>query len=146
MPVVRNPQFNFKEGFCWNNVLNPLARLLKAKMKTKAVNDVGSMSLSSVIQSVPNFYFVALLNSNLMFDYYREYINCTVNIQINDIKQLPIVIPSEQQCEYIRPLFQRAVLLKKDIVSSGESENYIQNELSKIELKIDNYVYELYHI
>lgn len=115
-------------------------------MKTKAVNDVGSMSLSSVIQSVPNFYFVALLNSNLMFDYYREYINCTVNIQINDIKQLPIVIPSEQQCEYIRPLFQRAVLLKKDIVSSGESENYIQNELSKIELKIDNYVYELYHI
>ncbi|AVM54583.1 Eco57I restriction-modification methylase domain-containing protein [Capnocytophaga sp. oral taxon 864] len=29
MPVVRNPQYYFKEGFCWTNVLNPQARLLK---------------------------------------------------------------------------------------------------------------------
>ncbi|WP_232755725.1 Eco57I restriction-modification methylase domain-containing protein [Capnocytophaga sputigena] len=38
MPVVRNPQFYFKEGFCWTNVLNPQARLLKTKLKVKSVN------------------------------------------------------------------------------------------------------------
>lgn len=93
MPVVRNPQFYFKEGFCWTNVLNPNARLLKTKLKTKSVNDVGSMSLISVVTAIPNFYFVILLNSELLFGYYREFINVTVNIQINDIRQLPIIIP-----------------------------------------------------
>ncbi len=66
--------FYFKEGFCWTNVLNPQARLLKAKMKVKSVNDVGSMSLSSCVDGVPNFYFVSLLNSELLFNYYREYV------------------------------------------------------------------------
>ena len=49
MPVVRNPQFYFREGFCWNNVLNPKARLLKAKLKLASVNDVGSMSLMPIM-------------------------------------------------------------------------------------------------
>lgn len=34
-----------KEGFCWNNLLNPNARLLKVKLKGESVNDVGSMSV-----------------------------------------------------------------------------------------------------
>ena len=41
--------YYFKEGFCWTNILNPQARLLKAKLKHKSVNDVGSMSLSSIV-------------------------------------------------------------------------------------------------
>jgi hypothetical protein len=104
MPVVRNPQFYFREGFCWTNILNPNARLLKAKMKNKSVNDVGSMSLSSIVDYLPNYYIVTLLNSELLFDYYREYINCTVNIQINDIRQLPIIIPTNKQLDICSPL------------------------------------------
>ena len=78
--------FFFKEGFCWTNVLNPLARLIKVKIKSASVNDVGSMALSSVVSIVPNYYLVTRLNSNLLFDYYREYVNCTVNVQFNDIR------------------------------------------------------------
>ena len=84
-----------KEGFCWNNLLNPNARLLKVKLKGESVNDVGSMSLYTT-NILSNKYIVALLNSNVLFDYYREFINCSVNIQVNDIKQLPIIIPTKE--------------------------------------------------
>ena len=91
-------------GFCWNNVLNPNARLLKAKMKSAPVNDVGSMSLTTLLTNIPNYYFVSILNSDYIFDYYREFINCTVNIQINDIRQVPIVIPVRQELEKLEQL------------------------------------------
>jgi hypothetical protein len=48
MPVVRNAKFYFKEGFCWNNVLNPNAELIKCRLKQASVNDVASMSLYPV--------------------------------------------------------------------------------------------------
>jgi hypothetical protein len=80
-------------------IVNPQAHLLKAK----AVNDVDSMSFSSIINAVPNYYLVILLNSELLFDYYREYINCTVNFQINDIRQLPILMPTNEQLNTCKP-------------------------------------------
>ena len=129
--------FYFREGFCWTNILNPNARLLKAKLKQKSVNDVGSMSLSSIIDKVPNYYLITLLNSNILFDYYREFINVTVNIQINDIRQLPIIIPNQAVLEKIKLLFDEIVELKK--------QNY-NDKINDIEMKINNIVNTLYGI
>lgn len=140
MPVVRNPQFYFKEGFCWNNVLNPLARLLKVKMKSASVNDVGSMSLSSLLSTVPNYYIITLLNSNLLFDYYREYLNCTVNIQINDIRQMPIFIPSREDLGQIHELFLKAYAIKKN------SNDEQLSELRQVETAMDKLVGTLYGV
>ena len=129
--------FYFREGFCWTNILNPNARLLKAKLKQKSVNDVGSMSLSSIIDKVPNYYLITLLNSNILFDYYREFINVTVNIQINDIRQLPIIIPNQAVLEKIKLLLDEIVELKK--------QNY-NDKINDIEMKINNIVNILYGI
>ena len=107
MPVVRNPQFYFREGFCWNNILNPQARLLKVKLKQASVNDVGSMSLMTVETNISNRYIIGLLNSNLIFDYYRVFINCTVNIQINDLRQIPIMIPTLEDLHRIVSLVDK---------------------------------------
>lgn len=138
--------FFFKEGFCWNNVLNPNARLLKAKMKSSSVNDVGSMSLSSLSDFVPNFYLVCLLNSELLFDYYREFINCTVNIQINDIRQIPVIIPSKDNLEKLRPDFENAVNLKKSVAKNKATEESISVTLNKTEERINDFVDKLYKI
>ncbi|MGN0805354.1 MAG: Eco57I restriction-modification methylase domain-containing protein [Candidatus Coproplasma sp.] len=141
MPVVRNPQFNFREGFCWNNVLNPNARLLKVKLKSATVNDVGSMSLISCFDYLPNYFFVAILNSNVIFDYYREFINCTVNIQINDLRQIPIIIPNKEQLDSIEKLFNEIYLEKKNAFDLGESYT-----ISKQEENLDKIVSLLYLI
>ena len=138
--------FFFREGFCWNNVLNPNARLLKAKMKSASVNDVGSMSLSSLSEFVPNYYLVCLLNSELLFDYYREFINCTVNIQINDIRQIPVIIPSAEELSKVKTDFENAVNLKKSVAKNKATEESISVALNTTEMRINDFVENLYKI
>ena len=146
MPVVRNPQYYFKEGFCWTNILNPQARLLKTKLKVKSVNDVGSMSLSSIIDNIPDFYFVILLNSDILFDYYREFLNITVNIQINDIRQLPIIIPSEEQLRKYKTLFDEIIVFKKQEFNSIIDKITSENKIKTKEIQLNKLVNKLYGI
>lgn len=42
MPVVRNPQFYFREGLCWSDI-NTM--FLKCRKKEKSIHDVKSMSI-----------------------------------------------------------------------------------------------------
>ena len=126
--------------------MNPQARLLKAKMKTASVNDVGAMSLSTIYTQTPNYYFVSILNSNLLFNYYRTFINCSVNIQINDIRMLPVIIPTQHELKAIEPLFRRAVEIRKDEYSNALSINNNEEELKAIEQRIDKYINELYSV
>ena len=136
----------FKEGFCWTNILNPQARLLKVKLKRVSVNDVGSMSLFSMLDSVPNYYIITLLNSDLLFDYYREFINCTVNIQINDIRQMPIIIPTKEHLLICNNLVQNAFSIKKKIFNNSILRPDIDMELTVVDQKLRNFVDKLYNI
>ncbi len=138
--------FYFREGFCWNNILNPEARLLKVKLKQASVNDVGSMSLMPICPLTPCLYLLCLLNSNLIFDYYRVFINCSVNIQINDIKQLPIVIPSQEDMQKCVDCANRAVIIKKLATEEPAANNCDYFELAELEKEMDSTVDKLYHI
>lgn len=91
MPVVRNPQFYFREGFCWIDVNSTY---LKARIKANGVFDVLSMSLFTMT-SLPDWYFVALINSEFISLYVDNFINNTSHFQINDARQLPIIIPQK---------------------------------------------------
>ena len=138
--------YYFREGFCWTNILNPQARLLKTKLKVKSVNDVGSMSLSSIIDNIPDFYFVILLNSDILFDYYREFLNITVNIQINDIRQLPIIIPSEEQLRKYKTLFDEIIVFKKQEFNSIIDKITSENKIKTKEIQLNKLVNKLYGI
>lgn len=136
--------FYFREGFCWNNVLNPQARLLKVKLKQASVNDVGSMSLMPLISQIPSKFIIGLLNSNLIFDYYRVFVNCSVNIQINDLRQIPIIIPDIEQLKHVVSLVDKAISIKENCFKYGETEVNIA-ELDFIEKEIDKFVNKLYY-
>ena len=116
------------------------------KIKKPSVNDVGSMSLSSLADNIPNFYLICLLNSDLLFDYYREFINCTVNIQINDIKQIPIIVPSKKELDRLEQLFEKAVLVKKSELNGELSELDALARFKPIETEINEIVSQLYMI
>ncbi|GAB6161182.1 hypothetical protein JCM12298_03410 [Desulfothermus naphthae] len=45
MPVVRNQQFYFREGFCWNNVLSD--EKIKCRLKEKSVHSTEAMTFIS---------------------------------------------------------------------------------------------------
>ena len=115
-------------------------------MKFASVNDVGSMSLSSLAENIPNYYLVSILNSEFIFDYYREFINCTVNIQMNDIKQIPVVVPSKIQLQELLSNFENAIKLKKSVAKHKATEESISVALCKTEQRINDFVENLYEI
>ena len=127
-------------------MLNPHAKLIKTRLKAKSVNDVGSMSLYAISSLYPDYYLISLLNSSLIFDYYRQFINNSVNIQMNDIRQLPIIIPSSKQLENFKVLFDKALAIKKKQFSQTIEKSIAVQQLENIQEDLDEMVLELYDI
>lgn len=91
-------------------------------------------------------FIIGLLNSNLIFDYYREFVNCTVNIQINDIRQIPIVLPQREQLKVFELLVDKAISIKKSALEIDSEADYIDTNLLLVEKEIDKAVLSLYRI
>lgn len=145
MPVVRNPQFYFRNGFCWTNVLNPNSTYFKCRLKDTTVNDVGSMSLYDE-SGLGDKYFVLSLNSYLHFKVLREFFNNTVNIQMNDIRKLPIKIPTEKELKAFNKKFDECLAIKKEYFAGEIDRAEMNAQLRPIETEIDEMVNKLYGI
>jgi hypothetical protein len=143
MPVVRNPQFYFKEGFCWSDINTTF---LKCRQKQKSINDVKSMSLYAIAAKAPEYYIITLINSSFMSYYVNDFVNNTQTFQINDARQLPIIIPSNEKLLEFETLFNTAIAVKQKQFSNQLSVNKIENMLHEIQNEIDKIVYELYGV
>ena len=155
MPVVRNPQFYFREGFCWIDVnstylegfcwIDVNSTYLKARVKAKGIFDVLSMSLFTMTQ-LPDWYFVSIINSEFISLYVDNFINNTSHFQINDARQLPIVIPNNAMFEYLKEIVSKAIYLKKDNTSTSTVNVDAEEKLSFIQKELDNIIVQLYAI
>ena len=124
--------FFFREGFCWIDVNSTY---LKSRIKGNGVFDVLSMSLFSMCH-LDNSYFVALINSRLISLYVDNFINNTSHFQINDARQLPIIIPSDDIKDEITHLVADIVEKKK----VGDTNN------SGIEQRLEELIAQLYSV
>ncbi|MES2649849.1 MAG: N-6 DNA methylase [Bacteroidota bacterium] len=145
MPVVRNPQFYFRNGFCWSDVLNPNSFYVKCRLKGESVNDVKSMSLYDEV-GLGDKYFVSFINSFLGFKIVREFLNNTVAIQMNDIRKLPIKIPSEKELKAFNKKFDECMSIKKEYFATEIDRAEMNAQLRPIEAEIDEMVNRLYGI
>ena len=147
MPVVRNSQFYFNEGFCWSNVLMPTneeSKYIKCRLKGKSVNDVASMSLYNKYEGTNNAYFVALLNSRFLYNYLKEFINNTVNLQINDFRQIPIIIPERTQLVSLSEITYKAKALKEKQYSAFDKTTISEIKLTELQMQLESIVLSLY--
>jgi putative DNA modification methylase len=96
------------------------------------------MSLYSLTDRVPAFYFVCLINSNFISFYVDEFVNNTQTFQINDARQLPIIIPDKTTLGRFEQLFKEAIQIKKGKLKEIALDN--------IQQEIDILVNELYSI
>ena len=142
MPVVRNPQFYFKEGFCWIDVNSTY---LKARIKANGVFDVLSMSLFTMTE-LPDWYYVKCRNSEFISLYVDNFINNTSHFQINDARQLPIIIPSPRELEIFREISEVSIAAKKAIFSSAISAEIAEEKLNDKQFELNKAVLKLYSI
>ena len=141
MPVVRNPQFYFKEGLCWSDV-NTI--YLKCRLKGNSIHDVKSMSLFGLTEKVPEYYIISIINSTFVSEYVNDFINNTQTFQINDARQLPIIIPNENQLPEFKDLFDEAVKVKKLQFSNQITKEEAVKKLNLIQEQLDKMVYKFY--
>jgi hypothetical protein len=142
----QNPQFYFKPGVCWILTLNEQSEYFKARLRDAGVFDVNAMSMFVTNNLISEKYLVCLLNSYTIFLYKRNFINSTSAFQINDARQLPIVIPTINQLDQFESLFDRAVSIKK-----SEYENQLSNaefnvRLKEVQIELDELVSSLYGV
>ncbi|GIW62626.1 MAG: hypothetical protein KatS3mg090_0452 [Patescibacteria group bacterium] len=140
MPVVRNPQFYFRKGFCWTDVNSTY---LKARIKEKGVYDVLTMSLFSQTY-LPDWFFVCMINSKFISEYVDSFINSTSHFQINDARQLPIIIPTKNQLKEFEDIFNKAYTVKKNKFEGKITPKEAERKLEEIQKELDKKVLELY--
>lgn len=135
--------FYFREGFCWSDINTTY---LKCRIKLKTINDVKSMSLYTLIDRLSVFYIVCLINSSFISWYVNDFVNNTQTFQINDARQLPIIVPNIQQLKEFENIFNSAIEIKKKQLSSSISEKEAEIQLTEIQGKLDIMVNTLYSV
>lgn len=140
-------QFYFREGFCWTFTLNENSEYQKTRIKEKSVNDVNAMALYPFEDiNLSSKFYTCLLNSYYIFYYKRSFINSSSAFQINDARQIPIIIPASETLETFEKLFNSAIEIKKATSLETISLNEAESKLSEIQEKLDTIVNELYGI
>lgn len=135
-------QFFFKEGFCWTDINSTF---LKARLKSSGVFDVVSMSLFTKTY-LPDWYYVTLINTTFTSLYVDNFINNTSHFQINDARQTPIKIPTEEQLLILDSIFKKAFNIKKKMFAGMITTEEANKQLVPIQNDLDKAVYILYGI
>jgi uncharacterized ubiquitin-like protein YukD len=141
MPVIRNLQFYFREGFCWNNVTGDKIICI---IKQKTVHSTEAMTLISLTQSAPDYFLICLLNSSFMVRYKNTFLNVTVHLTTGDAKEFPIIIPTPEQLKEFEDIFNRAVSIQKQKFEGKISEEEAEKRLEEIQKELDEKVLKLY--
>lgn len=91
-------------------------------------------------------YFICLINSYVIFHYKRHFLSSNSAFQINDARQLPIIIPSPEQLDIFKAIFDTAIDTKKKIYVGIINETKGNQSLQKIQEKLDDLVSKLYSV
>jgi len=128
--------FYFREGLCWSDINTTF---LKCRKKEKSIHDVKSMSIFGVSDFLSEDYIITLINSTFISYYVDNFVNNTQTFQINDARQLPIIIPQTEDNEQAVTFVTKAIRIRKGEVIENESLDTIQKE-------VDLFVEKLYHL
>ena len=93
--------------------------------------------------SLPDWFYVCLINTNLMSFYVDNFINNTSHFQINDARQTPVVIPTLEQMDNLESIYNRAYNAQtNDNISETERYTLLQS----VQIELDNAVMKLYGV
>jgi hypothetical protein len=134
-------QFYFRVGFCWSDIHTVL---IKTRLKEQSIHDVKSMSMFSFIPKCTDKYLVSLLNSTFISNYDFNFVNSTQTFQMNDARQIPIIIPTKEQLADLEDLFDRSYAIKVSQFDGKITNAIADQKLQEIQKELDGKVLKLY--
>lgn len=152
-PIARNFSNNkhyFKSGLSWN-IINGTRNTnnLKFKYILPSVNDVGGMKLTSSEEAkklLSDKFLCCVLNSFLNNRLTESFINFTVNFQMNDARQIPIIIPTNEELKAFEKKYDQCFAIQEEYFAGEIDKAEARNQLRPIEAEIDEMVNKLYGI
>lgn len=128
--------FYFREGLCWSDINTTY---LKCRKKQKSIHDVKSMSIFGASKCISEDYLMVLINSTFISHYVDDFVNNTQTFQINDARQLPVIIPTNEHLTYARQLVVEAIHCK---INSDDCDEQLQN----IQKRVDDFILSIYNL
>lgn len=152
-PIARNFSNNkhyFKSGLSWN-IINGTRNTnnLKFKYILPSVNDVGGMKLTSSEEAkkiLSDKFLCCVLNSFFTNRLTESFINFTVNFQINDARQIPIIIPTKEQLTAFEKKYDECFAVQEEYFAGEIDKTDARTKLRPIEAEVDKMVNRLYGI
>ncbi|EBW7774803.1 TPA: BREX-1 system adenine-specific DNA-methyltransferase PglX [Salmonella enterica subsp. enterica serovar Saintpaul] len=124
--IIRNPSFYFKKGLTWNDISSGQFAM-RWQDEKGLFEGKGPMAFCSKNTE----YFLGLMNSKVS-EKFLDFLCPTLNFNIGDISKIPIIEPTESQCENVINIVQKIISIsKKDWDSYETSWNFKINSLLK---------------
>lgn len=101
------------------------------------------MSLFGMSDMVPEDYITALINSTLFSYYVDTFVNNTQTFQINDARQLPIIIPTAPLIDIAHRIVNQAIEIKKDSTCDTCEK---ETQLVSLQSMVDSWAMEIYNL
>lgn len=96
------------------------------------------MSLFGISDVLSEDFIITMMNSTFISLYVDNFVNNTQTFQINDARQLPVVIPTKKEKEKAKSLLSEAIQSKKDLSFCAS--------LDKIQEEVDRLIYQVFHL
>jgi hypothetical protein len=136
-PTIRNARYFFRPAFGWNAIRT--YHVKASLVRAPGVQESKFMVLSSITPLVTDQYITAYLNQDWTADI-LQLVTMTSDTQINDIKQMPIIIPDGEalasitaSVNEILDIFERDHQLSDiSLVRIGEIERRITDEFNRL--------------
>jgi hypothetical protein len=111
MPVIRNPHLYLTGGVTWSLHANHVAA--KCRYQEPCIFDASSSRLTPIIRSLSAEVFVAITNSDAFSFFLKKFIKHNQDIEINDMRMMPIVIPTRTEHARLQELAELCMAAKR---------------------------------
>ncbi len=111
MPVIRNARLYLTSGVTWSLHANHVAA--KCRYQEPCVFDASSSRLTPIIPSLSAATFVAIANSHVFSFVLKKFVKHNQDIEINDMRAMPIPLPTPAQHDALESLATLAMAAKR---------------------------------
>jgi hypothetical protein len=114
-------KFFLKAGVTWSLHANHTSA--KCRYQEPCVFDASSSRLTSIISALSARAFVAIANSDVFSFFLKKFVKHNQDIEINDMRMMPIVIPNRQQHERLNEMADLCIDAKRAEFANASPSN-----------------------
>ena len=134
MPVVRNAALYFTSGVTYSLHGNHVP--VKARLQDSCVFDAGGSRMTPPKELLTTEAFLAILNSNAFSFFLKKFIKHNQDVEINDVRMMPVIMPTKDQAKRLEMLAGLAFRAKRHDLDGTHPDNALVAAVRPVEAEL----------